>query len=161
MDPKETSPERQVSIPEDASVVRQSRWVWLWALTPWVVLGAIEIYIGDLLFLGLSVVLAAITAGPRYLGWRKTAFILTEDHLVIIQGTLSGQRKNELPIALIDDIRASPGLFGGGLGYRTVDFALKDGASARLHFVPANSSMVTQISERIVSSRAQGHATPD
>lgn len=139
----------EVVIPEGATVVRQSSWAWLWSLLPWVALAAFQLFRADPPFLALTFVLAAITSGPRYLRWRKTAYILTESHVVIQQGTMSKYVRYPVPIERITEMRTRPGYFGSTLGYRTVVLTLGEQGAVQLDSVPASSPLVEHIRLRL------------
>ena len=148
-EPKDTRP---AEVPDDATVVRQSNWAWLWYAVPWGVFGAVSILVDFITFGTLPLVLAVVIIVPRYLGWRRTAYFLTEEGIVVQRGGLGGSRRYELPISGIRDMQVRPGFFGGTLGYVGVYLALRDGQVAVLDHVPARSPLVEHVRTRLDTS---------
>lgn len=142
---------RPIDIPDDAVVVRQSNWAWMWAAAPWVVLFGVSIAIDFITFGILPLVFAAVFIVPRYLSFRRTAYILTERYVIIQQGALMGQHRIDLPIADLNDVLVRPGTFGGVLGYTGVNLQLKDGRMAFLRYVPVASPLVEHVRARMNS----------
>ena len=90
---------RPVDIPDDAVAVRQSNWAWMWTALPWLVLFGVSIAIDFITFGILPMVFAAVFIVPRYLSFRRTAYILTERSVIIQQGSFTGHHRIDLPIA--------------------------------------------------------------
>ena len=135
-------------IPEDATVVRQSYWVWMIWVVPVAVFAIASALIDAISFGVLPAIVAASIVVMRFLSWRNTSFILTNDHIVIRRGAASHQRF-DLPISQISDVRIRHGPFGRTLGYAGVDLALKNGQVAPLHYVPEHSPLVEHLTSRI------------
>ena len=138
-----------VDIPDDAVVVRQSNWAWIWATVPWVGLFGVAIAFDFFTFGILPMVFATIVIVPRYLSFRRTAYILTERHVIIQQGSLMGQHRIDLLIADLNDVVVHPGTFGRFLGYTGVNLRLKDGRMASLRYVPFASPLVEHFRARM------------
>ena len=140
---------RPVDIPDDAIFVRQSNWAWMWAAAPWLVLFGVSIAIDFITFGILPIVFAAVFIVPRYLSFRRTAYILTERSVIIQQGSFTAHHRIDLPIADLNDVLVQPGTFGGVLGYAGVNLQLKDGRMAFLRYVPLASPLVAHVRERM------------
>ena len=93
--------------------------------------------------------MAAVTTGPRYLRWKRSAYILTDEHVIIQQGTMSAYRRYPVPIASITEMRIRPGYFGNSLGYRTVELTLGEQGKVLLDAVPAESRLIEHIKQRL------------
>ena len=65
-----------VEIPNDAFIVGQSNWAWMWASTPWVILFGLSIVFDFLTFGILPIVFASIVIIPRLLATRRTKYSL-------------------------------------------------------------------------------------
>ena len=138
-----------VIYPSDAITVRQSVWAWLWAAIPWVVFVAVALSFDFISFGILPLLLAAMVILPRYLGYRKTAYILTNEYLTIHQGSMMGKYRYDLPMSEIGSVTVQPGPFGTALGYAAVHLELKDGQVAILRYVPLASQLVGYVQTRI------------
>ena len=137
-----------VTIPEDAIIVLQSRWAYMLHTGPWLVLFGLVFF--DFLTFGiLPIVIATCVIGYRYLVFRRTAYILTDKHLVIFQGSLMGQNRIDVPFANLNNILAQPGMFGGFLGYTGVRLQLVDQRVALLHYVPIASPLLEHLRARM------------
>lgn len=140
----------QIEIPDDAIVVLQSNWAWMWSAAPWVVLFGIATVFDLFTFGVLPMVLAAIVIIPSYMSFRKTAYILTDTHVIIQQGTLFGAQKIDLGIERLGEVLELPGMFGRSLGYTAVHLVLKDGRVALLRYVPLSAPLAQHVRSRIV-----------
>ena len=140
----------QIEIPDDAIVVLQSNWAWMWSAAPWVVLFGIATVFDLFTFGVLPMVLAAIVIIPSYMSFRKTAYILTDTHVIIQQGTLFGAQKIDLGIERLSEVLELPGMFGRSLGYTAVHLVLKDGRVALLRYVPLSAPLAQHVRSRIV-----------
>tara|TARA_B100001123_G_scaffold156906_1_gene181714 strand:- start:1381 stop:1836 length:456 start_codon:yes stop_codon:yes gene_type:complete len=140
----------QIEIPGDAIVVLQSNWAWMWSAAPWVVLFGIATVFDFFTFGVLPMVLAAIVIIPSYMSFRKTAYILTDTHVIIQQGTLFGAQKIDLGIERLSEVLELPGMFGRSLGYTAVHLVLKDGRVALLRYVPLSAPLAQHVRSRIV-----------
>jgi len=138
-----------VEIGDDAIVVRQTNWAWMWATVPWIILFGVSILFDALTFGILPIVLAAAVIVPRYVSFKRTQYILTKTHVVLIQGSLMGTRRIDLAFSEMDQINLSPGPFGNSLGYAKVDIQLTDGRIASLHHVPGASPLFGHVQAQI------------
>ena len=85
------------TIPEDAIIVLQSQWAYMLHTVPWLILFG-GVFAFDFLTFGIfPAVMAICIIGYRYLVFRRTAYILTEKHLVIFQGSLLGPGPGRVP----------------------------------------------------------------
>ena len=138
-------------IPEDAIVLKQVQYAWLWSSLPWlVVLGVI--YYTDFLIEPVPIIGAAITVVillPRYIGWRRTAYILTGDGLIYQRGGMTGTQRYQIPWSNLKGARARYGNFGRALGYQSVELLLENGSIARLTYLPILADVAGQIQELI------------
>ena len=108
------------TIPEDAIIALQSRWAYMLHTIPFLALFGVSL-IFDFLTLGILPTLIAIyIIGSRYLSFRRTAYILTDNHLVIFQGSLMGRKRIDVPLADLNNVQFQPGMFGRSLGYTGV-----------------------------------------
>jgi len=140
------------NIPQDAVIVRQSNWAWMWSTVPWVALFGVAMFFDFFSFGIVPVVFAAIVIVPRYLSFRRTAYILTETHVIIQHGSFVGQQRVDVVIADLNDIQVHPGTFGGFLGYTGVNLELEDGRLAFLRYVPITSPLVEHLRQRVKPS---------
>ena len=137
------------TIPEDAIIVLQSQWSYMLHTVPWLVLLGGSFTFDFLTFGILPAVLAICVIGYRYLVFRRTAYILTEKHLVIFQGSLMGQNRIDVPFADLNNILVQPGMFGRILGYTGVGLQLVDQQVALLHYVPIASPLLEHLRARM------------
>ena len=87
MDTKVQEEPSPATIPEDAIIVLQSRWAYMLHTIPLLAFFGVSL-IFDFLTLGILPTLITIyIIGSRYLSFRRTAYILTDKHLVIFQGS--------------------------------------------------------------------------
>ena len=154
MDHESTQPEQANEIPEDATVIRQVQYAWLWSSMPWLaVLGVI--YYMDWIVEPVPIVGAVISViilAPRYLSWRRTAYIVTKELLIYQRGGLTGARRYDLAISNLSDAKARYGFFGRSLGYQTIEIKLKNGAVANLTYVPILEDVAKILRELIAAS---------
>ena len=140
--------EQEQEIPEDAVVIKQVTWAWLWSSAPWI--AAIFLLYN---FLAIEPIIASvlllIIILPRYWQWRRTAYILTDDNLIYQRGGLLSSRKYNIPFASLVEVRSRDGMFGRGLGYQAVDIVLDNHGTASLTYVPQNMGVADLIRERI------------
>ena len=141
-----------IEIPVDALFVRQSSWAWIWPAFPWAVLASLSLIIDQITFGVFPLFLATVLVLPRYMSWRKTAYILTNDYLVIVQGSFSKSRRYDVPISQIGSIQVQPGFFGKSLGYFSVLLAIKDRGVISLTYTPQRSQLEERIQERMDTS---------
>ncbi len=152
MDAEEEKVNELIEIPADAIIVRQSNWAWVWFTVPWVILATVSLFIDQITFVGIPLILAVFIILPRYLSWRKTAYILTNQYLVVVQGAFVGSQRFDLPISQIGGIQVQPGFFGRSLGYASVLLTIKDRRVIGLSYVPERSALVEHIEVRIDTS---------
>ena len=145
--PQETP--NPATIPEDAIIVLQSRWSYMLHTVPWLGFLGISFTFDFLTFGILPAVIAICVIGGRYLVFRRTAYILTEKHLVILQGSLMGQNRIDVPFANLNNILAQPGMLGGLLGYTGVGLQLVDQRVTFLHYVPIASPLMEHLRARM------------
>ena len=145
-------PQRQepIQIPADAISIKQSGWVWMLPALPWIALLAVSFFIDFISFGIIPLVLAAVIVGPRFIAWRRTLFILTEEHLVVQRGGFSGYQRVDLPFSDLREVVVRPGMLGGTLGYTTVYVTLRDGRVAILDHVPTSSPLIEHVRARVV-----------
>jgi len=139
----------RAEIPSDAIVAQQAAWAWMWSAVPWIVFFVVSMFIDFFSFGIFPLVLALIVIVPRYLSYRRTSYVLTDEHLVIQEGTLMGQHRIDLLITDLGNLDLHPGMFGSTLGYTGVNLQLKDGRRAVLRYVPANSPLISGLRSMI------------
>ena len=128
-------------------VVRQSQWAWIWPCVPWIVLFGLSIVFDFLTFGMLPIILAAIVIVPRYMGFLRTAYILTATQLVVQQGSIAGKRTFNVDYSDITNHSVEYGMFGRSLGYTTVKIYLKEERMVVLSYVPTTSPIVERIQD--------------
>ena len=137
------------TIPEDAIIVLQSRWAYMLHTIPLLAFFGVSLIL-DFLTLGILPTLVAIyIIGSRYLSFRRTAYILTDKHLVIFQGSLIGQKRIDVPFADLNNVQVQPGMFGRSLGYTDVILQLIDQRVSLLHYVPVASPLLEYLRARM------------
>jgi hypothetical protein len=141
----EVSEHYQVEIPDNALKIQQSSWAWLWPAFPWVVLALVSMVIDIITFGLLPMLLATIWVLPRYIGWRRTSYILTHDHIIVIQGALGKNRRFDIPVDQIESMETQPGFFGRSLGYFALVMAIKDKGLINLPYTPERSYLEKHI----------------
>ena len=149
MDIKVQEEPSPATIPEDAIIVLQSRWAYMLHTIPLLAFFGVSL-IFDFLTLGILPTLIAIyIIGSRYLSFRRTAYILTDKHLVIFQGSLIGQKRIDVPFADLNNVQVQPGMFGRSLGYTGVILQLVDQRVSLLHYVPVASPLLEYLRARM------------
>ena len=151
MDAERQEKPTTTAIPDDALVVRQSNWAWMWAIAPWLVFLGVSPLIDFLTFGTVPAVLAIVVVGGRYLSFRRTAYILTDSNVIIQQGSFMGQQSVSLPYSDVEDPVVQPSTLRTSLGYAKVNLPLKDGRTVLLHYVPIASPLVEELRARISS----------
>ena len=116
---------------------------------PWLGFFGLSFTFGFLTFGVFPAVIAICVIGSRYLAFRRTAYILTEKHLVIFQGSLMGQNRIDVPFANLINILVQPGMLGGLLGYTGVGLQLEDQRVTLLHYVPIASPLMEHLRARM------------
>ena len=121
----------------------------MWSAAPWIVLFGIATAFDLFTFGVLPMVLATIVIIPSYMSFRKTAYILTDTHVIIQQGTMFGSQQVEVEIANLSDLLELPGMFGRSLGYTGIHLVLKDGRIAALRYVPLKAPLTQHVKSRL------------
>ena len=137
------------TIPEDAIIVLQSQWSYMLHTVPWLGFLGLSFTFDFLTFGSFPAVIAICVIGSRYLAFRRTAYILTEKHLVILQGSLMGQNRIDVPFAHLNNFLVQPGMFGKFLGYTGVRLQLVDQRMIVLQYIPLSSPLLEQLRVRI------------
>ena len=152
MDAEKGTPNEPAKIPDDAITVRQSSWAWIWSVAPWMILAGGSVFIDQITFIGLPLIIAVISILPRYMSWRKTAYILTNEYLVVVLGRLGKSQRFDILISQISGIQLRPGFFGRSLGYTSVLLATKAHGVVVLPYTPGRSPLVEHIQARVDTS---------
>ena len=155
MDSNDTDASQPIEIPNDATVVIQSNWAWIWLVIPWVVFVIVSLYFDAVSFGGFPAILAAIVIVPGYLRWRHTEYILTDDYFVYIKGTMSGRQRFDFSFSQFRDVKVNPGPFGRSLGYASVLLALEGRGVLILPHVPQSSPLVEHFRSRVTISTSE------
>ena len=137
------------TIPEDAIIVLQSQWSYMLHTVPWLGFLGLSFTFDFLTFGSFPAVIAICVIGSRYLAFRRTAYILTEKHLVILQGSLMGQNRIDVPFVNLINILVQPGMLGALLGYTGVGLQLVDQRVTLLHYVPITSPLMEHLRARM------------
>ena len=149
MDTKVQEEPSPATIPEDAIIVLQSRWAYMLHSIPLSAFFGVSLIL-DFLTLGILPTLVAIyIIGSRYLSFRRTAYILTDKHLVIFQVSLVGRKRIDVPFADLRNVLVQPGMFGRRLGYTGVILQLMDLRVSLLHYVPVESPLLEYLRARM------------
>ena len=137
------------TIPDDAIIVMQSRWAYMLYTIPSLAFFGGSLMI-DFITLGiLPIMLASYFIVSRYLSFRRTAYILTDKHLVIFQGSLIGRKRFDIPFADLNYVQVQPGIFGSRLEYTGVILQLIDQRVFLLHYVPVESPLLEYLRARM------------
>lgn len=128
-----------------AMVITQSHWSYMLYAIPWLIFFAVTLAVDFLSFGMLPALIAMYIIGSRYISFRKTAYILTDEHLIIFQGSLIGKRRIDIPLSDLDEILLQSGLFGRSLGYTGVRLQLTDTRVTFLHYVPRECPLLTHL----------------
>ena len=137
------------TIPEDAIIVLQSQWSYMLHTIPWLAFFGVS-FIFDFLTLGILPTMIAISViVSRYLSFRRTAYILTDKHIVIFQGSLIGRKRIDVPFVDLNEVQVQPGIFGRSLGCTSVMLQLVEQQVVLLHYVPIASPLLEYIMARI------------
>jgi|TARA_B100001750_G_scaffold248486_2_gene280156 hypothetical protein len=132
-------------------LIKQSSWAWMLAAIPWILFIIISLFIDFLTFGTLQLAIALVFIVPRWISYRRTAFILTSEHITIKRGTITGSDSLDLPISALESVNSKPGVLGQSLGYTSLNLVLKDGRSAHLSYVPTTSPIQSYIESRITN----------
>ena len=146
-------PSSDADIPDGATVVRQVQYAWLWSSAPWIaVLGILYMVVGLDPFVGSLI--AVVIVLPRYVGHRRTAYIITDENLLYQRGGLTRSQTYTIPIDRLRDVKTRYGMFGRTLGYQTVDIMLDNGTLASLNYVPVLAEVDQQLRELMDGSES-------
>ena len=137
------------TIPEDAIIVLQSQWSYMLHTVPWLGFLGLSFTFDFLTFGSFPAVIAICVIGSRYLAFRRTAYILTEKHLVIPPGSLMGQNRIDVPFVNLINILVLPGMLGALLGYTGVGLQFVDQRVTLLHYVPITSPLMEHLRARM------------
>ena len=151
MDTENTNTDTTKEIPEEAIWVQQVQYAWLWSSMPWLVILAV-LYYTDILIEGvpiLGAIVSVVIMVPRYLSWRRTAYVITEEDFIYIRGTITGTQKYHIPLSDLDNVSVRYGFFGKSLGYMTIDLTLQNSTVASLKYIPILSEFPEQMQSRI------------
>ena len=155
-------PEGALEIPEDATVIKQVQYAWLWSSMPWLVILGVIYYL-DLLsgdpFIGA--IASVIILVPRYIAWRRTSYILTKNGLIYERGGITGSQKYRIPWTNLTSAQPKYGNFGRALGYQTVELVLQNGTVARLAYVPILQDVAGEIQGLIDDADPEPEADED
>ena len=131
--------------PATGTVIRQSQWAWIWPCVPWIVLFGLSILFDFLSFGALPIILATIVIVPRYMGYLRTAYTLTESQLVVQQGSIAGKKTFNVNYSDIKHLGIEYGMFGRSLGYTTIKVYLNEERMVLLNYVPASSPIADRL----------------
>lgn len=142
--------QQEPEIPEDAIVVSQVQYAWLWS--SWWLVAIVAVLFAFSVFPDpfTPAVLLLIIVIPKFWQWRRTKYYLTDDTLIYQRGGVTKTRRYPIPLSRLIDTRARYGLFGRALGFQHIDIMLDNGAVASLLYVPIQTDLVTYFHERIV-----------
>jgi len=134
-------------IPENAVVIKQSQWSWGLHTAPWAVLAILSVYIDQITFIGLPLILAGIVILPRYISYRAISYIVTDSGLIIKRGPQIEEHVYEE----FTNMKISPGIFGQTLGYCSIQLLKQDSSIVSFGYVPNNSYLLAKCKENINS----------
>jgi len=139
MQSQDLPPNPPEEIPEDATIVRQIQWAWLWSSAPWIIaLAALGPFgFGLIPDPFIASLIALVILAPRYFQYRRTEYIITDDSLIFRRGGIIGSQSYVFPLSRLKDIKSRYGMFGRTLGYQTVDIMIENGNLVSLNYVPA------------------------
>ena len=142
-------------IPDDATVLTQVPYAWVWSTLPYMlILGALYLIIPVPEIIALIMVVLLTLS---YFAWRGTAYIFTADSLIYQRGAITGSSRYRIPLARLKDVRARYGVLGRALGYQSVDVVFDDGTVASLKYLPILEEIAPRIQE-FIDAAASGDA---
>ena len=149
--PESTRPDQDYEIPEDATVIRQVQYAWLWSSMPWVIILGVVYYTEFLIepVPWLGALITVIILVPRYLAWRRTAYFLTDDALIYQRGRMTGSERYRIPWSNLKTAKPSYGSFGRALGYQTVELMMMNERVLRLPYIPIHQDVAGQVQSLI------------
>ena len=83
--------------------------------------------------------------GSRYLSFHKTAYIFTENHIVMFHGAFFGRKRIDIPLANLSNVLIQPGIFGKYLGYTDVGLQLVNKRATLLQYIPITSPILERL----------------
>ena len=142
--------ESQNKINNEEISVKPSYWGWLWFLVPWIIVIIVYPLIsGDIAILESPLIIfAAIVVVPRIISTYRTKYTITTNQIEIIQGSLLGSQKYDIPLTKITQAESKLGIFGKTLGYTTLLLDTIEHGVVPLNYVPANSKFIQEIETR-------------
>ena len=150
MEPDKKPTTHSDEIPEDATVVRQVQYAWVWSSMPWLAVVAVLLFTGIIPIDEITAtVLTAIIVLPRYFNWRRTAYIVTSDTLIYQRGGIFKTNRYPIPLTKIKGARARYGRFGRVLGYQAVDIVMENDTVASLGYLPPLSGLAELLQKLI------------
>ena len=161
MESSDTDASQTFDIPDDATVVTQSNWAWIWLVVPWAIFIVVSFNFDAISFGIFPLILALIVTVPGYLRWRHTAYILTDNYFVYLKGSMSGYSRYDFRYTQFKDLQVRPGPFGRTLGYAGVLLALEDRGVLILPHVPESSPLVEHFRSRVTISTSQEDETEE
>ena len=130
--------------------VKPSYWGWLWFLVPWIVVITVYPLIsGDVAILESPLIIfALIVVVPRIISTYSTKYTITLNQIEIVQGSLLGSQKYEIPLTKINQVESKVGTFGKTLGYSTLLLDTIEYNIVPLNYVPVKSDFLKEIESR-------------
>ena len=134
----------------DLISVKPSYWGWLWFLVPWIVVITVyPIISGDVAILESPLIIfALIVVVPRIISTYRTKYTLTLNQIEIVQGSLLGSQKYEIPLTKITQVESKVGTFGKTLGYTTLLMDTTEYNIVPLNYVPLNSDFLKEVESK-------------
>ena len=135
---------------KDLISVKPSYWGWLWFLVPWIVVITVyPIISGDVAILESPLIIfALIVVVPRIISTYRTKYTLTLNQIEIVQGSLLGSQKYEIPLTKITQVESKVGTFGKTLGYTTLLMDTTEYNIVPLNYVPLNSDFLKEVESK-------------
>ena len=154
-------PDSSGEIPEDATVIKQVQYAWIWSSLPWVVVVAVLYWIGFFPEPIMTLVVILAIMAPRFMMWRGTKYILTSDTLIYQRGGfIGGSSRFQIPLSKLADAKAKYGAFGRAVGYQTVDIVFEEGGVASLKYIPILDDVAEDI-RRLIAVAGGGAESGD
>ncbi|MFL2768147.1 MAG: glycerophosphodiester phosphodiesterase family protein [Dehalococcoidia bacterium] len=134
----------------DLISIKPSYWGWLWFLVPWIVVIIVYPLIsGDVAILESPLIIfALIVVVPRIISTYRTKYSITLNQIEIIQGSLLGSQRYEIPITKITRVESKVGMFGKTLGYTTLLLDTIEYNIVPLNYVPLNSDFLKEVESK-------------
>tara|TARA_Y100000814_G_scaffold124757_1_gene89843 strand:- start:85 stop:1380 length:1296 start_codon:yes stop_codon:yes gene_type:complete len=134
----------------DIISVKPSYWGWLWFLVPWIVVITVYPLIsGDVAILESPLIIfALIVVVPRIISTYRTKYTITLNQIEIVQGSLLGSQKYDIPLTKITQVESKVGIFGKTLGYTTLLMDTTEYNIVPLNYVPLNSDFLKEVESK-------------